>query len=75
MSRKRRNLKNSEESPELKVGTQGLAVVQWVRLHLPTQEEWVGSSLIGELRFPHASWPKNQNMKKKYYCNKFSEEF
>ena len=75
MSRKRRNLKNSEESPELKVGKQGLAVVQWVRLHLPTQREQVGSSLIGGLRFPHASWPKNQNIKQKRYCNKFNEGF
>ena len=24
---------------------------------------------------PHASWPKNQNIKEKQYCNKFSEDF
>lgn len=35
----KKNLKNSEESPELKVGTQGLGGGPVVRLHLPTQEE------------------------------------
>ena len=24
---------------------------------------------------PHASWPKNQNVKQKEYCNKFNEDF
>jgi len=36
-------------------------VVQWLRLHLPMQEVWV-KSLLRELRYPHASWPKNQNI-------------
>ena len=26
-------------------------------------------------KIPHASWPKNQNIKQKQYCNKFNEEF
>ena len=24
---------------------------------------------------PHASWPKNQNIKQKQYCNKFNKDF
>ena len=24
--------------------------------------------------FPHASWPKNQNIKQNQYCNKFNKE-
>ena len=26
-------------------------------------------------KIPHASWPKNQNMKQKRYCNKFNKDF
>ena len=26
-------------------------------------------------KIPHASWPKNQNIKQKQYCNKFNEDF
>ena len=26
-------------------------------------------------KIPRASWPKNQNMKQKQYCNKFNEDF
>ena len=26
-------------------------------------------------KVPHASWPKNQNVKQKQYCNKFDEDF
>ena len=26
-------------------------------------------------KMPHASWPKNQNIKQKQYCNKFSKDF
>ena len=26
-------------------------------------------------KIPHASWPKNQNIKQKQYCNKFSKDF
>ena len=26
------------------------------------------------VKIPHTSWPKNQNIKQKQYCNKFSEK-
>ena len=26
-------------------------------------------------KIPHASWPKNQNIKQKPYCNKFNKDF
>ena len=26
-------------------------------------------------KMPHASWAKNQNLKQKQYCNKFSKDF
>ena len=26
-------------------------------------------------KIPHASWPKNQNIKQKQYCNKFDKDF
>ena len=26
-------------------------------------------------KIPHASWPKNQNIKQKQYCNKFNKDF
>ena len=26
-------------------------------------------------RIPHASWPKNQDIKQKQYCNKFNKDF
>ena len=26
-------------------------------------------------KIPHTSWPKNQNIKQKQYCNKFNEDF
>ena len=29
----------------------------------------------GELRSPHASGPKNPNIKQKQYCNKFNKDF
>ena len=48
--------------------------VQWLRLHLPVQGVRV-RSLVRERRFPHASRPKNQNMKQKQYCNKFNKDF
>ena len=34
-----------------------------------------GASLIPgrEAMVPHASWPNNQNIKQKQYCNKFSK--
>ena len=48
--------------------------VQWLRLHLPLQGVWV-QSLVGELRFPRTSQPKNQNIRQKQYCNKFNKDF
>ena len=34
------------------------------------------SSIPGQgAKIPHASWPKNQNIKQKQYCNKFNKEF
>ena len=26
-------------------------------------------------KIPHGSWPKNQNINQKQYCNKFNEDF
>ena len=26
-------------------------------------------------KIPHASWPKNQNIKQKQHCNKFNRDF
>ena len=26
-------------------------------------------------KIPHASWPKNQNIEQKQYCNKFNKDF
>ena len=45
-------------------------VVQWLRLHLPVQGVWVPWGA----RIPHASQPKNQNIKQKQYCNKFNKD-
>ena len=27
------------------------------------------------IKIPHASWPKNQNIKQKQYCDKFNKDF
>ena len=44
---------------QLKKQTRGTSlVVQWLRIHLPTQRTWV-QSLIQELRFPHAAGQLN----------------
>ena len=56
----------------LNIGTS--LVVQWLRLHLPLQRVQV-QSLVGELRFPYALEPTNQNMKQKQYCNKLNRDF
>ena len=29
----------------------------------------------GQRAVPHASWPKNQNIKQKQHCNKFNKDF
>ena len=36
-----------------------------------------GAGLISgqEAEIPHASWPKNQNIKQKPYCNKSGKDF
>ena len=46
-------------------------VVQWLRLCLLMQE---GQSLVGDLKIPHASQPKKQNIKQEQYCNKFNKD-
>ena len=35
----------------------------------------VGSIPGRGAKIPHASWPKNQNVKQKQYCNKFNKDF
>ena len=42
---------------------------------LPFNEGGVGSIPGQEAKIPHASWPKNQNIKQKQYCSKFSKDF
>ena len=32
-------------------------------------------TLVRELRFSYALWPKNQNIKHKHYCNKLNKDF
>ena len=48
--------------------------VQWLRLHLPVQGD-AGSIPSEGTKIPHASRPKNQNIKQKQYCNKFNKGF
>ena len=38
---------------------------------LPSSVGGVGSIPGGGAKILHASWPKNQNIKQKQYCNKF----
>ena len=40
---------------------------------LPSNAEHVGSIPCQGAKIPHASWPKNQNIKQKQYCNKFNK--
>ena len=35
----------------------------------------VGSIPGQGAKIPHPSWPNNQNMKQKQYCNKFNKDF
>ena len=42
-------------------------------VNLSVQGAWV-RSLVGEPRFPHNSWPKNQNIKQKQYCHEFNKD-
>ena len=48
--------------------------IQWLRLCLPMQALWIWS-LTGELCRTYASGPKNQNIKQKQYCNRFTRDF
>ena len=41
---------------------------------LPSSEAGAGLIPGRGAEIPHASWPKNQNMKQKQYCNKFSKD-
>ena len=42
---------------------------------LPSNAEGVGSIPGRGAKIPHASGPKNQNIKQKQYCNKFNKDF
>ena len=48
--------------------------VQRLRLQLPMQGVQV-QHLALEAGIPHASQPKNQNIKQKQYCSKFNKDF
>ena len=41
----------------------------------PSNAGGVGSIPGWGAEIPHASWPKNQNIKQKQYCNKFNKDF
>ena len=41
----------------------------------PSNAGGVGSFPGQGAKIPHALWPKNQNIKQKQYCNKFSKDF
>ena len=41
----------------------------------PSNAEGAGSISAWETKVPHASRPKNQNIKQKQSCNKFSKDF
>ena len=41
----------------------------------PSDVGGVGSIPGQGAKIPHASWPKNQNIKQKQYCNKFNKDF
>ena len=42
---------------------------------LPSNIGGLGSMPGWGAKIPHASWPKNQNIKQKQYCNKFNKDF
>ena len=42
---------------------------------LPSNAGDEGSILGQGDKIPYASWPKNQNIKQKQYCNKFNKDF
>ena len=41
----------------------------------PSNAGGAGSISGQGAKIPHASWPKNQNIKRKQYCNKFNKDF
>ena len=41
----------------------------------PSTAEGAGSIPDQGIKIPHASGPKNQNVKQKQYCNKFNKDF
>ena len=41
----------------------------------PSSAGGAGSIPSWGAKIPHASWPKNQNIKQKQYCNKFNKDF
>ena len=41
----------------------------------PSNAEGAGSIPGQEAKILHASWPKNQNIKQKQYCNEFNKDF
>ena len=53
-------LKNIDDGPVVKTSS-NTEGVGWI----PGQED----------KIPQASWPKNQNIKQKQYCNKFYKDF
>ena len=56
----------------LKVSLEGFPwQSQWLRLRLPMQKMCI-RSLVGELR---SHLPHGQNIKQKWYCNKFNKDF
>ena len=42
---------------------------------LPSNAGGVGLIPAQGAKIPHASWPKNQDIKEKQYCNKFNKDF
>ena len=42
---------------------------------LPSNAGGVGSIPAGDAKSPYASWPKDQTIKQKQYCNKFNKDF
>ena len=53
------------------MGFPGGAVVE----SLPANAGDTGSIPGWGVKIPHASWPKNQNIKQKQYCDKFNKNF
>ena len=49
-------------------------MVQWLGLHLPTQEMGSVSPVWGA-GILHASWPNNQRIEQKQCCNKPNKDF